>query len=338
MTTMMRAVATTRHGGLEMVHKEVPEPGPGKVLIRVERCGICGSDLHAANLYPPGTVLGHEFVGTVARLGSSGARVSVGQRVCCVPAIGCGTCQECLDGDPIHCPTGSLIETAHGGAFAEYVVVAEASCVVVPECVPVAVAALTEPLAVGHKIVQRAAVQPGERVVVLGGGTVGMCVCLWLAILGAGQIVVSDPHQAHRERASVMGATSTVDARRPDLVAALLDISDGGAEVVIDCVGRPGLLASAIDVVRPRGRVVLAGLHAEPEEFFRLSPLKKEVSVLFSNFTRVADFEATLTEIVDGRLDPAALLDEEISLEQLPETFAQLVNSNSKGKVLVNLT
>src|SRR5258705_2936608 len=167
-----------------------PKPGPGELVLRVKSCGICGSDLHAADLppgLPPGTVMGHEFAGEVVEVGSDAKGLwKPGDRVCALPALGCGKCRACLAGDIILCT--SLRGTGLGqvpGAYSEYVLVGAPESLRLPSGVSFREGALVEPLAVGLHAVNTARLQPGERVMVIGAGPIGLAVTAWARFFGA---------------------------------------------------------------------------------------------------------------------------------------------------------
>lgn len=331
----MKAVITAPHGCLELAEVSRPTPRPGEMLLRVEYAGLCGSDLHGSELYPVGTILGHEFVGIVAGVGQDVRSFGLGDRVCSVPAIGCGACLQCLGGDPVHCSAGRILERGAGGAFAEYVIVGESSSVPVPSGVDPRLAALTEPLAVGLKIIDAADLAGDDAVLVVGGGTVGQAVTLWAAAKGIAQVVLSDPHESHRSVGMQLGATAVLDPRAPGFEDAVERAFGRAPTVVIDCVGRPGILSQSTRLAAPHGRLILAGLHLGDEVFQRLVPLQKELSILFPNFSTVRGFDYALAMLGSGRIDPTPLLGPQVSLAELPEMFARLKVENRLGKVLV---
>lgn len=322
--------AAVLQGG-RFVVREVPDPspGPGQLLLRVAACGICGSDLKAAPRLPDGTVMGHEFAGELVALGPDVAgEWRIGAPVVSMPVIGCGTCADCVLGDVARCPQGQHLGVGGGaGAFAEYVVVGARESVVLGDAVPLAPGALVEPLAVGLHAVVRARIGAGDRVLVIGAGPVGLATLLWASRLGVGELVVSDPLASRREAAGGYGATAVVDPTTEEL--------GGPFDVVIECVGARGMVATALDVVAPRGRVVIAGVCVEEDAFVPVVGVVKEVDMAFVSYYTRQEFTLVATLLGSGRLDAGALVTGRVGLAELDETVAELSSASGQRKVLV---
>jgi len=243
-----------------------PTPGPTDLVVEVRCCGICGSDLHAASEpggLPQGCVMGHEFSGEVVEVGSDAReKFQPGDRVTAIPGIGCGACADCLSGDVMHCT--ALKITGLGqlpGAYAQYVRVGSNESVRLPDSVNFSLGALVEPLAVGLHAVKAAELEPGQDVLVLGAGPIGLAVILWSRFLGARNILVSEPAQGRRAMATALGATAV--AEQAGAAAEILaERSAGGADITFECVGRPGLLAQSVSLAPARSKVVVAGVRA----------------------------------------------------------------------------
>src|ERR1700748_1454175 len=187
-----------------------PTPGLGEVVVKVGRCGICGSDLHMTEDpmfgVPAGAVLGHEFAGEIAAVGKGVEGLKVGDRVSVPPVKGCGECGSCLAGEPAWCAPISLI----GGGSGGYPLALEREIVRLPASASLADGALVEPLAVALHGIRRSSLLPGDRVVILGRGPIGLAPAFWARRLGAKQVVITDLNRFQEERAMVMGATHFV--------------------------------------------------------------------------------------------------------------------------------
>src|SRR5688572_26141674 len=235
---MRAAVSTSQEPWLAVEDVPDPAPRPGDLVLRVDACGICGSDLHMADSrqLPPGVVFGHEFCGTVVATGSDVAGYREGDRVVGFPLSGCGSCPACLAGVTAKCPRVKLTGAQRPGACAEYVAVSAAESFRLPAQLSDDVGALVEPLAVAHHALERTPREPGEPILVLGAGAVGLAVSLWAQALGASDVVVSGPASHRRALAADVGAVG-VDPAEQDVAAAFADVTGHPPRVVVECVG-----------------------------------------------------------------------------------------------------
>jgi len=267
-------VAAVFEGNGKLVLKERPRPELTKernVLLKVTGVGICGTDLHILQVPPAhpaakGIILGHEFTGEVAEVGTGVADFTVGDRVLVDPHPGCGLCEECKSGHPDRCiPLYTSAEPGHcatigifsDGAMTGYVVVpAHALFKIDPE-VPSHIAALAEPLACIVSATQKLKVQPGDTVVVLGAGPIGLLFTTFLKACGAAKIIVSEISEYRRSAARGCGASLVVDPDREDLAAVVQRETRGGADVVVEAVGP--LLPLAIELVHSGGKILQFG-------------------------------------------------------------------------------
>ena len=263
-----------------MTWTDVPEPqlvDPTDVLVRVDTTTICGTDLHILRgdvpAVTPGRVLGHEAVGTITEIGSAVTSLAVGDRVL-VPAItSCGKCGPCKIAMPSHCASvggvgwifGHLID----GTQAEYVRVpyAETSIHVLPESVPNEQAIfLADILPTGLEIgVQNAQVKPGDTVVVVGAGPVGLAAIRTAGLYGAATVIAVDLSEPRLKRSTGFGADETINSGRQDVRERVLELTNGlGANVAIEAVGIPATFELCTRLVRPGGHIANVGVHGEP--------------------------------------------------------------------------
>ena len=276
-----------------------PEVGPGQVLIRIELCGICGTDLHeyydgpvfcptATEPHPltgatPPVILGHEFVGIVEAVGADVDTVAVGARVVVEPRQTCGSCPACTSGRYNSCPDAATIGLqGGGGGLAEWIAV-DSSLVFPIGDLPAEVGAVVEPLAVALHAVRRAGDVHRSHAVVFGVGPIGLLVVWVLRALGAKHISVVEPSRTRRERAGVFGADLVVDPSESDPVVAVRAASAGhGADVAFECAGIEACLIGALESVRPGGTVVNVAIAGKPLTVDLLPLILKEVSLLGS--------------------------------------------------------
>ena len=311
-----------------------PTPGEGEVVVRVGRCGICGSDLHmtedAAYGKQAGDVLGHEFAGEVVALGRNAQGLALGDLVSVIPLQSCGTCPSCRAGELAWCDRFGL----QGGGYAEYALTWPNQCVRLPKSASLADGAIIEPLAVALHGVQLAGLKPGDKVLVLGAGPIGLAVAFWARRQGAAAVVVQDIAHHQQSRALDMGATGfAVDPADP--VGAAERALGGKADVVFECVGRPGLIAQAVDQVRNRGTILLLGLCTMPDTFNSFAMLSKEVRLITSAFFTRGEYEAALDALSRGAVEPRLLITGTIALDDTPARFEALRQRTHDCKVLI---
>lgn len=334
---MRAAVMQGLHKPLKVEAIPDPTPGEGEVVVKVGRCGICGSDLHmtedAAFGVGAGDVLGHEFSGEVVALGRGAEGLRVGDRVSVIPLKSCGQCAACKAGEIAWCDQFGL----QGGGYAEYAVTRPNQCVVLPSSASLADGAIIEPLAVALHGLSMSRMRVGDKVLVLGAGPIGLAVAYWARRHGAGRVVLQDVAEWQRDRALAMGAHDfVVDPADP--VGSAERALGGKADIVFECVGIPGLIAQAVDQVRPRGAIVLLGLCTRPDTFNSFAMLSKEVCLITSAFFTRHEYEAALDALDAGAVEPRLLVTDTISLGATPDIFESLKRRTHQCKVLIDPT
>jgi (R,R)-butanediol dehydrogenase/meso-butanediol dehydrogenase/diacetyl reductase len=332
---MQAAIFDALNQPLRLVELDDPEPDRYQVLLKICRCGICGSDLHITQ--DPvfgarvGDVLGHEFSGEVLEVGAAVTHLKVGDQVTAAPLFGCGDCDSCHRGEPAWCAQMRLT----GGGYAQYATLAARQCRKLPWGISAADGALAEPLAVALHGVLQARMEPGDRVLVVGAGAIGLAVAYWARRLGAGSVVVTDLHRHQEQRALALGATAFLTAE-DDLARQARDRLGGEPDVVFECVGKPGLIDQCIGLVRPRGTVLVLGLCTTRDHFDAFRAISKEVRITMSVFFSMREFEVAIDALDKGRHAPQALISETIALADLPTAFEALRQRTSQCKVLVD--
>jgi len=311
-----------------------PTPGAGDVVVKVGRCGICGSDLHMtedpAYGCKHGDVLGHEFAGEVVGMGKDVTGLKTGELVSVIPLKSCGNCEHCRKGQVQWC-TGFGLQ---GGGYAEYAVTKPNQCVKLGADVSLADGAIIEPMAVALHGVNLSGMKTGDRVLVLGAGPIGLAVAFWARRLGAARVAVQDISTFQETRALDMGADHfVVDPADP--VGSAERALGGKADIVFECVGLPGLIAQAVDQVKPQGTILLLGLCTKPDTFNSFAMLSKEVKLVTSAFFTVPEYEMSLAALDRGAMEPRLLVTETISLDATPEVFESLKQRSGQCKVLI---
>jgi 2-desacetyl-2-hydroxyethyl bacteriochlorophyllide A dehydrogenase len=335
--------AAVFHGlgkGLTIEDRPEPRPGASELVLRVKGCGICGSDLHAADLppgLPAGTVMGHEFAGEVVEVGADAASTwKVGDRVCALPAIGCGRCSSCLSGDIVAC--SQLRGTGLGqipGAYAEYVLAGANESLRLPAGVSFREGALVEPLAVGLHAVNVARLQPGERVMVIGAGPIGLAVTAWARFFGARCVIVNERAPGRLSLAQKFGATAVADVAKEDPVTVFAREAGGPPDVIFECVGAPGLLQQCIGMTRSRGRVIVVGVCMAPDTIFPVMAVVKEIELRFVVAYRRQDFELAIEMLDRGRIPGREMITDVVGLGAFPSAFEALKKPTTQCKVIL---
>ncbi len=332
----MRAAVFEGEGRLVVRDVPDPEPAPDEVVIAVEACGICGSDVQILNVPPghpstPPVVIGHELVGRVRAVGTAVTDVPVGLRVVCDPDPKCGACESCRAGRPANCTNIVALGVYRDGALAELVTAPANAVYPIREDVPADIAALVEPLACVINGTNRAALRPGESAVVFGAGAIG---CLFIAVLkaaGAGRIIAVEPSEQRAPVARAMGADEVLT---PDAWAARRsELLPGGADVVVDAVG--SVLPAAIEAAGMGGRVVIFGMNANARPaIHQVEITEKGLTILgsyISNFT----FPAAIRLVESGQLDLRPMITASIGLEDTADGVARL-RSGEAIKVVIH--
>jgi (R,R)-butanediol dehydrogenase / meso-butanediol dehydrogenase / diacetyl reductase len=331
---MRAAVMQGLHRPLTIEMLPDPTPGAGEIVVKVGRCGICGSDLHmtedAAYGKQAGDVLGHEFAGEVVALGRAAEGLALGDLVSVIPLKSCGHCASCRAGEVAWCDHFGL----QGGGYAEYAVTRPNQCIPLPKSASLADGAIIEPLAVALHGVNMSGLKPGAKVLILGAGPIGLAVAFWARRAGAAAVVLQDVATFQQDRALAMGATGFV-AEPTDPVGSAERMLGGKADIVFECVGLPGLIAQAVEQVRNRGTILLLGLCTKPDTFNSFAMLSKEVRLITSAFFTRGEYEVALDALNAGAAEPRALVTDIISLEDTPMAFEALRARSHQCKVLI---
>ncbi len=331
----MKAVEIKKAGFAELVEIEEPEPGAGEVLVRVHATGICGSDLAAyLGRHPyrvPPVVTGHEVAGVVESAGDDVGELSVGDPVIIEPHIGCGECFYCKSDDYNLCKEKRVLgTTSWPGSFAEYVVVPAACAYKVPSDIPLSVVTLIEPLCVGLHAVEKAPLEPGATVAILGSGTIGLTLLLAVLQKKPAKVICSDIRSGNLEMALAFGATHTVDARQQDIEEELSCITKGrGVDVCFIAVPSDQVAAQALAITRLKGTIVLIALFEEPSRFdLREIQLRERQLIGTLMYTR-KDYLKAVQLLPSLKNSLVRLITHHIGIEELPE----MLDSLSHGKV-----
>ena len=340
MTKMLGAVLTAP-GKFELRDVPVPEVGPDDALIRIDRCGICGTDIHifnghyAADRLP--LIPGHELAGTVTTVGPNVDWLEPGSRAVVDINIGCGRCYYCRRNEILNCPQMGQLGITRDGAFAEFVCAPARLVIPAPEDMPKEILALTEPVACVVRAARKARAGFGQSVAIIGAGPIGNLHVQMQRLVGAAPILVLEPSKARAELARQAGADVVVT--EPELFrSAVLERTDGrGVDIAIESVGKAALYELAFQLIRPGGHVAAFGLTG-PEDHMRLPILEtvlREKSVKGSVAGMGEDMHDALTLLRYGRFRTEAFTRKSYPLSDIQRAFEDLARDPTALKVQI---
>lgn len=320
----MRAIVFPQPETMRVERVDDPAPAPDEVVVRVNQCGICGTDVHIYhNEYMSDFPLipGHEFAGVVVEVGRDVRDVRIGQRVAVDPNLYCGRCDFCRDEKSNHCSNWQGVGITRGGGFAEYVSAPARACYLLPDTISDEQAAFIEPLSCVVHALKRFRIWPGDSVLVFGSGPMGLLLLQALLHNGAARVVMVDRQPDRLALARQLGAAATVMAG-PEQDEALRTLAPGGFHVVIDATGVPAVIERAFGYLRPRGQYLQFGVTARTAKV-TLSPY----DIFHNDWTIIGSFALCYTflpaiELLQhGVVDVSRLVSHTVPLEGFETSF-----------------
>jgi (R,R)-butanediol dehydrogenase / meso-butanediol dehydrogenase / diacetyl reductase len=331
--------AAVYHGPEDIRLEDVSEPEvrPGNVKVKIDWCGICGTDLHeflAGPIFipPPGSphpitgetlplTLGHEFAGEVVDVGDEVAGIASGDHVAIEPVFRCGECPECRRGAPNLCAQlGFYGLMGGGGGMSEYAVMPSYMIHGLPEGLTSEQGALVEPIAVGLRAVRQSGIQAGQTALVFGGGPIGAVTVQCLRAMGAGQILVSEVSDARKRKALDIGADAVIDPSEEDVVERVHELTDGeGADVSFDAAGIQATLQAALGATRKSGTVTIISIWEGPIEINPNDIVLNELHIVGTIACTPEDFADTIAMLRDGSISTEGIVTERIGLSDIVE-------------------
>jgi L-iditol 2-dehydrogenase len=328
----MKSLLLTEYNHLEIADLPLPRIGPDEVLVRVEACGICGSDVHgydgsSGRRIPP-IVMGHEAAGTVAATGANVRGYARGDRVTFDSTVYCGDCAYCARGDVNLCDNRQVIGVSCGdyrrnGAFAEYVAVPQRILYHLPASISFAEAAMLEAASVALHAVNISEAAGSETALVVGAGMIGLLTFQAAVAAGCKSIFVADIDPSRLERARQIGAEQTIQAGA-DLAEKVLRLTGGqGVDAVFEAVGMNETVSAAIDSVRRGGTVTLIG-NIAPEVKLPLQKVVTRQIRLQGSCASAGEYPQAIELIAAGRIQVGPLITAVAALEEGPRWFERL--------------
>ncbi len=312
-----------------------------EVMVDVEWCGLCGSDKHAylGQIPIPSlpVTLGHEFSGSVEKIGEGVTNVNVGDRVVVNPLFVCGQCDSCRRGYPNLCK--NIIPYGyHGksGAFAKKAIVKDYMLTKIPDKLPLDKAAIVEPTGIAIHSLRISSFRAGDNTVVFGAGTIGLLLTSLLKNAGARNIIVVGHTESKRALALKLGASRIIDPDREDALKTIDDITGGnGADVVFDTAGAQETFTLGIKALRPRGEFIYVGLPQNDIKMNVFEAMIKEVKITTSYCT-INEFPVSVEFLANAKIDTDGIITKKIYLDDIVEEgFEALLNDKNQIKILV---
>ncbi len=330
----MKALVYTQPGEMQLLERPMPELAAGEVVLKIEAVGICGSDMHAWHGHDPrrkpGLVLGHEFVGAIAQ--SAAAGFEPGTRWTGNPLITCGSCEYCVQGRNNLCARRTMVGMTRPGAYADYMSLPAASLVAMPQDMPAVAAALTEPAATAWHAINlsmRVLNRPLHecRVLVIGGGAIGMLAALLLRHLGVLHLTVTELNPLRRAALQRAVGCDAIDPRAQPL-------QEAGYDYVMDAVGSKITRQQAFTAIKPGGVIMHIGLQDWASEIDMRKLTLAEITLLGTYTYTTADLRATVDALHRGVFGDLHWV-EERPLADGPQAFVDLDQGHSASAKIV---
>ena len=344
-------LAGVLHGARDLRVQQVarPELRPGMVLLRVRRVGICGSDMHYfqhgyCGAFVPSRpfILGHEFTADVAAVAADVQTPAVGARVTVNPARACGFCEYCKAGRGNLCRHTIMLGSGSttpptDGAFAEFVTVRADQCHVLPLLMDDGLGAMMEPFAVALHAAKRAGSVAGKRVLVTGGGPIGLLVMLTARAFGAIPVVLSDVVEGRRKTALKLHADATLDPAAAHLAERVRELAGDGFDVIFEASGAPPALRQAFELVRPGGTIVQIGTLGSEDVGLPANHLMVHETQFIGSFRYGDVFGEAIRLVEGGRVFLEPLISEVFSLVELPQAMQRSFAKDDVIKVQIQV-
>lgn len=336
----MKCVSISGEKSFVLKDMDVPVSKDGSVVIEVKSCGICGSDIHNWDLgQPVGLVMGHEFAGTVVDPGSRKDLVK-GDRVTGLPISPCGKCEACRSGNVQYC-----IETwseavglalTNSGGYAEYTSCRPDMVRKIPSNVSFDAACMIEPSAVALHAINLADIKIGDKVLIIGGGIIGLMSAEFAKLAGADYIAIMETNKKRGKKAVSYGKINEFyDALKEDSMNKMLTKTNGGFDKVIECCGSSAAVSESLMAVRPGGTVVLVGVSATPITIPMVLGVMRELKILGAIAYTPQEFDKCLTLISQKKINVTKYIDDLVPLEAVQESFERLTNGKDSAVKIV---
>lgn len=338
----MRCVKLNGIKKFEIGEIDVPVSDGNNVIIDVKKCGICGSDIHYWDAGEPvGLVMGHEYCGVVSDIGSR-EDLKVGDRVTALPISPCGHCSACLTGNPQYCPDtwshATGLSLTNPGALAPKMAIRPDMVLKVPDSVSDEEVAMVEPSAVGLHAVHLANIKVGEKVLVIGGGIIGLVTAMFAKMEGASYVALSETNNARGDKSVRLGvADEWYDAKDTKMLEKMSLKTNGGFDVVLDCCGNSPAVSSALMAVRPGGRVILVGVSLGTVTIPTVVAVMRELTIQGSIAYTKEEFQTCIDLMAGKKIEVLKFVDDIVGFDGVQKAYERLTSGDDDAvKILVD--
>ncbi len=338
----MKCVAIKGVREFEIKDMEEPVSKNGEVVIDVLKTGICGSDIHYwESGQPVGLVMGHEYCGIVTDPGSR-TDLKVGDRVTALPISPCGHCKACLSGNYQYCSEtwtyATGLSLTNPGGLAPKMAIRPDMVVKVPDTIKDEEVAMVEPTAVGLHAIHLADIKVGEKVLVIGGGIIGLVSAMFAKKEGASYVAVSETNEARGKKAVDLNVCDEwFNAKDEKFIENVVSKTNGGFDIVVDCSGNSAAVTSALMAVRPGGKVILVGVALNPITIPTVIAVMHELTVLGAIAYTKEEFLTCIDLMANKQIEMLKFVDEIVGLDKVQASYEKLTSGTSDAvKILVD--
>lgn len=338
----MRAVALVDKRKFEVKEIKKPTPKKGEVVIEILKTGICGSDLHYFEMgEPKGLILGHEFCGKVVDSGSR-KDLKVGELVTALPISPCGECSACKSGNPQYCrktwSDAVGLSLTRPGGLGEVVCVRPDMVLKLPKGVTEEEMAMVEPTAVALHAIHLANIKVGQKILVIGGGVIGLLCAMFAKKEGASFVALSETNPKRGKKSlKLKVADKYYDAKNETVMADFMKDTEDGFDIVIDCCGNSNAVTSAICATKPGGMVILVGVAMAPISIPTVVAVMNELKLQGAIGYTKDEFEMCIHLMATKQINVKKFIDDVVSFDQVQEAYERLTSGKDDAvKILVD--
>jgi len=311
-----------------------------ELLVKVAYCGICGTDKHIYEGKAPSSIpviLGHEFSGSIIEIGDSNSKFNIGDKVAIDPNIYCGHCDYCRKGMVNFCENLKALGVSLDGGFAEYSIVPVSQCYILPPDFDLSVAAFAEPLSCCLRGIEHADIKPGNTVVIIGGGSIGLLMVQLVRNSGATKIILVEPDSYKQKLGIKLGADNSINPYNEKIFEEIKELTNSQVDVVIECVGSADSVDNAIQIAGKGGKVVIFGLAPKEQNVtLNLQYLFHNELKILSSFLNPFTFKSAIDLLVNKKIKVQELITQQIFLKDITNVLSGSNISNSVKVQIIN--